>query len=134
MSRVIDDNRPFTEEEKAYIRNLGVGLGRIDVNDRRFGHLSEDEKRKLRGEAEADDKEELAAQKRQQEAAEEDWHEEDLQMVAPLTVPQLKENLTKFEVAFDSKASKEELQLALLEFYDARRRASEGNTETPEEE
>lgn len=132
MSKYIDDNRPFTEEEKDWIRTRGVGLDRIVVNDRRFGHLSDEEKAALRGEAEADDAEEQAAQRRAAEADEDSFHPEDIEVVAPLTVAQLKERI-KAEDATPESNKKEELQLQLLEILDAKRNGALAQASEDEE-
>lgn len=133
MSRQVDAERPFTEEEKAFLRTRSGGEEQIIVNERKFGHLTKADARKAQKQAEADDKDEAdrrAAFEAQQKQEEEDsFDDEDIAKVAPLTVKQLREHLKKLDM--DDTGNKEELQLRLLEHYD-RERHPESYEDTPE--
>lgn len=124
MSIRIDDNRPFTEEQKKWLLRDGASAAkdRIKVNDRRFGHLSEEEKDALRERADSDDQKTVAAIEAQMAAEAADFHPEDYAKVLPLDMPSLREAL-KREGLSDEGDEFAELQLRLLEHYDDQRAA-----------
>lgn len=123
MSRKIDEERPFTKEDIEYLRTRPQGAALIEINERKFGHLNKSEARKAQEQAEADDadearrKAEAAAAAKQEE--EDSFDDEDVAQVAPLSVKQLRERLTKLEL--ETSGNKEELQLRLLEHLDRQR-------------
>lgn len=123
MSRMIDEERPFTKEDIEYLRTRPQGAAAIEINERKFGHLNKSEVRKAQEQAAADDADEEKRQTEQAAAAkqEEDdsFDEEDIAHVAPLTVKQLRERLDKLKM--DTSGNKEELQLRLLEHLDRER-------------
>lgn len=122
MSIRIDDNRPFTDEEKEWLLrdDSSSNKQRIAVNDRRFGHLTDEEKDALRQRAAQDEATTFAVVQQQVAQAENDFHPEDYAKVLPLDMAGLREAL-KREGQDDSGDDMQELQLRLLEYYDDKR-------------
>ncbi|QNJ55325.1 hypothetical protein SEA_LITTLEFELLA_14 [Gordonia phage LittleFella] len=99
MSRFIDPNRPYTDEEKEWLLTRAEGEFLILENDRRFAHLSKKDKAEATEQAEKDAQGEATIQKAIQEqlkAEEEDsYHPDDVAAVQPLTIAQLRQALEK---------------------------------------
>lgn len=125
MSRQIDLTRPPTEEEIKYLSTRAGGNDLLKVAERKFGDLSEEEAEELRGQSDVDDADEAdrraEAERLAQEEEDDSFDEEDVAQVAPLTVKELKERLTKVGVKFTKDDNKEELQVLLLEYLEAER-------------
>lgn len=123
MSTFIDPYRPYSEEDKEWLRTRAGAEALIDANDRQFGYLSEEEKAEVRAQVETDDKDDqeaLAAAIAAQAAEDEDaFDEEDLAIVAPLSTVELRARLKK--AGQNSEGSKDELQIRLLEFLEDQR-------------
>lgn len=125
MSIRIDDNRPFTDSDREWLTRDGLAssLNRIAVNDRRFGHLSEEEKEVLRQEAASDEEKDRAAEERRKQQEEEDWHPDDVAAVAPLKAAAARERLKSLGLQPEDE-SLDHMHLQLLEYYDAVRRGT----------
>lgn len=97
MSRRIDDSRPYTDEEKEYLLTRSGGEAKIAINERRFAHLSDEQKKALTGRVDADNASDQAEEdefNRQQEADEEEgYHPDDVEKVAPMKTAELREAL-----------------------------------------
>jgi hypothetical protein len=121
MSRNFDQNRPFTEEEKEWLRSRSHGASEIRINDARFGHLSEDEKEELRKEFDADAEADAEEEARRRQEEEEEFDEEDLDYVSQLKTTEVKAKIR--EAGFEPEGTKaNELKFQLLEILDAKRR------------
>lgn len=118
MSRLIDLNRPITDEEREYLI-ARAREGEVAVNDRQFGHLSDDEKDALRGRATKDARVEAAISVLRDQEEEEDFDEDILGEVMPLKVADLRARLEKEGLSSDG--NKDELQLRLLVLLQDRR-------------
>ena len=151
MSKVIDDSRPYTDEEKEWLLTRADGEELIKINDRRFSHPSDAQKKKLSERVLSDAQKEAqiqAAIAEQQKQDEEDsYHEDDIAAVQPLTIAQLRERLEKEGVRAtvtekdkldpndpsDPFTEKEVLAYRLLNHLDKKREAlasaDQGNTE-----
>lgn len=117
----IDTTRPFTDEEREYLRAAkgSVGDSMIEANERAFGTLAESEAVALQDQAAADDEAQAKvdeAVRAAGEPSEDDFNDEDMAEVAPLTITQLRARLKKENQ--DSTGNREELQLRLLEYLD----------------
>ena len=143
MSRFIDPNRPYTDEEKEWLLSRADGEFLIRENDRRFAHLSEKDKKAATKQAEADAQGEAEIQKaieeqqRQEEA--DSYHPDDVAAVQPLTIAQLRQALEKYgqrtnvkeedkknpDDPDDAFTEKEVLAYRLLDFLDERRKLAE---------
>lgn len=99
MSQRIDHDRPYTEEDKQYLLTRANGRTLIQINERRFGHLEEDEAEARRKQAEKDAEIEAAeaeARRKAQDADDEDaYHPDDLNLVEQLTIAQMRDKLEK---------------------------------------
>lgn len=136
MSRYIDETRPYTEEDKAYVLTLAGGEERVRLNEVRFAHLSEKAKDSAQKQAEKDEKDEAAEQaalrEAEQQAEEDSFHPDDVAKVHGLTIKDLRLQLQKLglkdSVSEKDKedpedpenpfTEKEVLTLRLLEYYD----------------
>lgn len=132
MSRRIDPYRPFTEEEKQHLRTRAAGDDLIQANERRFGDLSDEDKEKLRQQAEKDEK----SEEPEPDVEEEDeYHPDDIAQVEDLTVKDLRLRLDKEGLrttvtsqdqaipgSGDSLTEKQVLAYRLLDFLDDRRK------------
>lgn len=123
MSVAIDPNRPYSDEEKDWLLTRSHGADAIRINDRQFGHLSDEEKAELRGEhlvdVLTDEEEELHREAEEKQAEEDGFHPDDEALVAPLKLPGLKAQLKK--LGLETHGDKDDLQLRLLEHLDAQR-------------
>lgn len=136
MSRRIDPNRPFTEEEKAYLRTRAHGAALIEINERQFAQFSDGQRKALRDQAEAD--EEFERQEEAMYESEDDdddgYHVDDVAQVQDLTLAEIRQRLAK--EGLPSTVSKEDkfipgtdetltdkqvLAYRLLDFLDAKR-------------
>ena len=118
MSRYIDDNKPFTEEEIEYLRTRPDGEFRISLNEARFGDLSDDEKVEVSDQKDSDDQhdaDEDAEFEQAQADAELEFDDDGIAKVAPLSYNELRQAAKKHDL--DASGTKEELQDRLLEFY-----------------
>ena len=133
MSRNIDLSRPLLEEEKEYLRER-AREGEVTVNERQFAGVTEAQARALREDAASDEKDEAQRRvefaKEQEEIEEDSFDPEDEAKVAPLTVKQLRAALTK--QGLETGGDKEELQLRLLEHYEAVRLGTAVDAEAAE--
>lgn len=152
MSRHVDDTRPYTDEEKEYLRTRANGESLITINDRRFAHLSEQEKAVLTGRALGDDAKEakIEAELARQEAEAEAnaYHPDDVAQVQNLTIKQLRERLEtegqRTTVTSEDKdpddddedpfTEKEVLAYRLLNFLDRKRKVLSGELTADDEE
>lgn len=111
MSRVVDDSRPYTEEEKAYLLTISGGEDRIALNDRRFADYSKKERENLRDRSIEDEKKEAEIQKRleeeQKKAEEDSYHPDDVAAVDPLTIAELRKRLE--DEGLNAKVTKKDL-------------------------
>lgn len=125
MSRHIDLTRPPTEEELEWAKTRAEGDSILKLVERKFGHLSPEEVAAAQSQSDVDDADEVErraeAERLAQEEEDDAFDEEDVAKVAPLTVKQLKEKLTKVGVKFKSGEDKEDLQVLLLEHLEAER-------------
>lgn len=123
MSIRIDDNRPFTEAEKEWLTRSGLASAkdRIKVNDRRFGHLSDEEKDDLRAQADSDEQKTREAIQRMIQQEEEAFHPEDEAIVMALDMPGLRMKLENLGLTPEGEELGD-LQLQLLEHLDDERR------------
>lgn len=116
----IDLSRPLTDAEKEWLVTRPGGRASVAVNDRQFGHLSDEERSALQvshAEDEEDEAALLAAYL--QEDDEDGFDPEDVGKVAPLKVTELRAWLKK--KGEDQTGSKEELQVRVLEKMEADR-------------
>jgi len=110
----IDLSRPLTDAEKEWLYTRPGGRAQVAVNDRQFGHLSEEERSALQVSHRADMEDEAereAAFRREED--EDGFDEEDIAKVAPLRVDELRAWLKK--KGLDQTGSKEDLQVRMLE-------------------
>ncbi|QXO13672.1 hypothetical protein SEA_DUMPTRUCK_15 [Gordonia phage DumpTruck] len=118
MSRYIDDNKPYTEEEIEYLRTRPDGEFRIQLNEARFGELSDDEKAEVSDQKDSDDQhdaDEDAEFEQAQADAELEFDDDVIAKVEPLSYNELRQAAKKHDL--DASGTKEELQDRLLEFY-----------------
>lgn len=110
MSKRIDHDHPYSDEEKAYLLKLANGEDLIALNERRFGHLDEEKKADLQARSQEDEQKELEIQKALEEQAkqeeEDSYHPDDVEFVDPLTVAQLRTELE--ERGLESSVTKED--------------------------
>ena len=94
MSRRIDPDRPYTEEDKKWLLTRAKGKALIAVNDRRFAHLSDEERAALTGRVDDDNAKEQelqdAALREMEEEEEDSYHPDDVEKVSHLTIAQLR--------------------------------------------
>lgn len=123
MSVRIDDNRPFTDAEREWLTrsNLASSYDRIKVNDRRFGHLSEEEKEALREQAASDHMKTLGAIQQAMAQEADAFHPDDEAVVMALDMPNLRMRLESLGITPEGEEMAE-LQLQLLEHLDDQRR------------
>lgn len=97
MSRFIDPDRPYTEEEKQYLLSRSSGPALIAVNERKFAHLDEERRKALTNRVDEDAEKERQIEEeidRQMAEEEEDsYHQDDIDAVAPLNIAQLRAKL-----------------------------------------
>lgn len=137
MGRQIDETRPFTEDEKDWLRTRGTaGEMLIQVNERKFKDLSQADVEAAIEQSEAEKAEEatrLAEARAAQQAAEEDsFHPEDIAEVEGLTTAQLRERLSKEnkrnsvtekdKEKFPEMSDQEILAYRLLDYLDSKRK------------
>lgn len=118
----IDLTRPLTEDEKEWLVTRPGGKSSIAVNDRQFGHLSDEERSALQvshAEDVEDEADRLRAYLQEEDEDGEGFDPEDVGKVAPLTVTELRAWLKK--KGQDQTGSKEELQIRMLEKMEADR-------------
>lgn len=122
MSVRIDDNRPFTDAEREWLTrsNLASAYDRIKVNDRRFGHLSEEEKEALREQADSDEQKTIEVIKRMAQEEAEAFHPDDEAVVMALDMPGLRMRIENLGLTPEG-TELADLQLQLLEHMDAQR-------------
>ena len=139
MSRRIDPDRPYTDEEKAYLLTRANGASLIAVNERRFAHLSKTEQAELTKQAQEDAEKELMIEQQIQKELEEEesdsYHPDDIAVVEPLTIAQLRAKLEEeglrttvtkkdTEAEDDPMTEKEVLAYRLLNRLDEKRNAA----------
>ena len=114
MSKFVDLSRPITDEEREYLKSRARESD-IVANDRQFGGLKDAEKRKHQAQAEQDDAEENDLQREIEEeyGSADEFDPELIAQVAPLTVKELKQRITK--LGGEPEGKKDELQLQLLD-------------------
>lgn len=99
MGRIVDSSRPYTDEEKAYLLTRSGGEGLISVNDRKFSHLTEENRAILLGRTLEDEEKEKKIEEQLKKIEEDDekdsYHEDDIEYVEDLTVAQLRAALEK---------------------------------------
>lgn len=124
MGRYIDLNKPLNDEDRAFLLARSRE-GDVDVNDRQFGHLSDEDRAKRVSQAEADADRD-ASDEREAEQEEIDnlppFDEDLIDKVAPLKVAELRAHLEKR--GLDAKGDKETLQDRLLVFLQGERDAA----------
>lgn len=110
MSRRVDPDRPYTEEEKDFLRTRANGINLIAVNERRFAHLSEDQKEALTGRANDDAEKERRLQEEFEEEMddeEESYHPHDIEKVSVMKIAELRTALE--EEGLSASVSKKEM-------------------------
>lgn len=123
MSRRIDTSVPLTEEEKEYLLTRSGGEAAIQIDERKFGHLSKAEKKRLRSGQEPE----------QNSESEDGYHPDDVARVEGLTLAQLRAALKKNDISFavseeeikEIGTEKEVLAVRLLNLLDDRRKAND---------
>lgn len=126
MGRSIDLTKPLSEEDRAFLLARSR-KGEVAVNDRQFGHLSEEDRAEVSDQHDADEKADADEQKliEQQIEEEESGFDEDIELeVAPLKMTELRARLAKEGQPSDG--DKGELQLRLLNFLQDQREAANG--------
>jgi len=117
MGRYIDLNKPLSDEDRAYLESRSRH-GEIAANDRRFGHLDEEERETVTTQVDEDNEhdeqeaEAIAAAIQQEE--EESFPDHLIEKVAPLSTQQLRSALEKR--GQDTSGDKRELQVRLLQY------------------
>lgn len=104
MSRYVDPNRPYTEEEREYLLTRPSGESLIAVNDRRFAGIDEDRAKALHERAAADSALEKQEEEESSEPAHDDpdaYHPEDLDFVSSLTIQDMRLRLEKEKISSD---------------------------------
>ncbi len=120
MSRNIDPNRPYTDEEKDWLRTRAAGEGLIQLNERRFADVPEEEKEAIREEFDADAELDAEAEAQRKQEEEEEFDEEDIQYVSQMKTHEVKAKLRELgHEPVEGKAN--DLKLQLLEILDAAR-------------
>lgn len=117
MSRYIDHDKPMSEEDKAYLRTRSGGEYLIEINERRFGHLSDAERDEVTKQVDDDDQFDADEESAHQEELDAlpDFDEDVIEKVAPLSFNQLRQKATKLGLGGDG--TKDELQDKLLNYY-----------------
>lgn len=104
MSRQIDPNRPYTDEEKEYLLTRSTGESLIQINNRRFSGITEDRAAELHQRAAADAELERREAAEMAEPADNDpdaYHFEDLDLVSSLTIQEIRLRLEKESLSSD---------------------------------
>ena len=117
MSRYIDHDKPYSEEDVAYLNTRSGGDYLIEVNEIRFGGLTDKKKAEVaKGVDKANevDKEEDEAFQEELDALP-DFDDDVLNKVAPLGYKDLQQACSKFGLG--AQGTKEELQDKLLNYY-----------------
>ncbi|UVT31713.1 hypothetical protein SEA_PATOS_17 [Gordonia phage Patos] len=125
MSRFIDDNKPFTEEDIEYLQTRSDGEYRISLNQARFGDLSDEEKSEVASQKDADDEFDAQEDAEIEQAiadSELEFDDDVIAKVEPLSYNELRQAAKKHDL--DASGTKEELQDRLLEFYQEQKEAS----------
>ncbi|UJQ86344.1 ssDNA binding protein [Gordonia phage Wojtek] len=125
MSRFIDDNKPFTEEDIEYLQTRPDGEYRISLNQARFGDLSDEEKSEVASQKDADDEHDAQEAAEYEQAiadSELEFDDDVIAKVEPLSYNELRQAAKKHDL--DAGGTKEELQDRLLEFYQEQKEAS----------
>ena len=102
MSRQVDPNRPYTDEEKEYLLTRSTGESLILINERRFAGVDEDRAEEIRRRAEADaalERREAAVQTQDDDP--DGYHPEDLAQVVDLTIQEIRLRLEKLGLSSD---------------------------------
>lgn len=112
MARIVDDSRPYTDEEKAFLLTRSGGDSLIAINDRQFAHLSEEKRAVLQGRSIESEKKEAAIQEKLEAQAkadsEDSYHDDDIAKVEPMTIAQLQQALEEEGLSPDvTKADKQ---------------------------
>ncbi|WPH57965.1 hypothetical protein SEA_LUCKYLEO_16 [Gordonia phage LuckyLeo] len=118
MSRFIDDNKPFTEEDIKYLQTRPDGEYRISLNQANFGDLSDDEKSEVAAQKDADDEFDAQEDAEFEQAvadSELEFDDDVIAKVEPLSYNELRQAAKKHDL--DASGTKEELQDRMLEFY-----------------
>lgn len=110
MSRQVDPNRPYTDEEKEYLLTRSTGESLILINERRFAGVDEDRAEEIRRRAEAD----AALERREAAVHTQDddpdgYHQDDLAQVVDLTIQEIRLRLEKLGLSSD--VSEEDLRV-----------------------
>lgn len=117
MSRYIDHDKPLSDEDKEYLLTRSGGEYLIEINERRFGHLSKKKQAELAKQVDSDHdfdtREEAAHQTELDELP--DFDDDVIEKVAPLTFNQLRQKATKLGLGGDG--TKDELQDKLLNYF-----------------
>ena len=97
MSRRVDHDRPYTEEEKAYLLTRSNGAALIKVNERKFAHLSPESREALILRHQEDDEKEAKIQEAFLQEMEEDeadsYHPDDVEKVSAMKIADLRKAL-----------------------------------------
>ena len=110
MSRQVDPNRPYTDEEKEYLLTRSTGESLILINERRFAGVVEDRAEEIRRRAEADaalERREAAVQTQDDDP--DGYHQDDLAQVVDLTIQEIRLRLEKLGLSSD--VSEEDLRV-----------------------
>lgn len=97
MGRSVDGSRPYTEEEKQWLRTRSGGEALIKINERRFAHLSDEKRDALQARVIEAAKKEAEIQRQLEEQAkadaEDSYHPEDVARIEHMTIADLQEFL-----------------------------------------
>ena len=133
MSRAIDHDAPFSEEDKEYLRTRPGGEASIAINERKFGHLDDEGKQAAAEQKQADDQKdaEIDAQIEQEiKDSELPWDDDIAAKVAEQSIASLRQYVDKHKIDVpktdDSDAELQALQNAVADHLQAARNAKKG--------
>ena len=117
MSRFIDHDKPYSQEDIDYLNTRSGGDYLIEVNQRKFGSLSEEDRLAVVDQVDSDDNhdDEQDAILQGELDALPDFDEDVIEKVAPLSFNELRQQATKLKLGGDG--TKDELQDKLLNYF-----------------
>lgn len=110
MSRFIDPNRPYTDEEKEYLLTRANGEDLIIVNERRFADVTDEDREAFRERAARDDHNERQEQEARQAHTgddPDDYHPDDIATVQDMTIQDIRLALEKRKI--DQEVTEEDM-------------------------
>lgn len=126
MSRYIDHDKPYSDDDIEYLKTRSGGDYLIEVNETRFGSLSKKEAREASKQKDDDDQHD-ADELQQLEDEQGDpipFDDDVIDRVEPLSYNQLRQAASKANL--DAGGTKEELQDRLLNFYQDQKDGTNG--------